>query len=191
MAMKASTISSRVRSPSGRYQIRIQLTTLNTKSEASLESILESIITQKGVDVGQNSTRAEVIHDAVHIPTAENRQLLPTVAAIPMGESKSFFAMIHRMLMTCIQKLLLVFEELIERRLAGMERSRKVIHRCVVKALSIESCGRGTNYGLPATFAKRRSIKQFIFLHHWERLFDTSWLCGTGHSTAPLRLCSQ
>ena len=94
------------------------------------------------------------------------------------------------MLMTCIQKLLLVFEKLIERRLASIEGSRKIIHRRVVEAFTIErSCG-GTNDCLAPSFAQRRSIEELVFLRHRERLFVAPRLGLAVHQIAPLRLLS-
>jgi len=43
-------------------------------------------------------------------------------------QRKRLLAMIHCELMTGIQKLLLVLEELVKRRLAGIEGSRELIH---------------------------------------------------------------
>jgi hypothetical protein len=95
----------------------------------------------------------------VHVAAAEDRQLVAAAAAIALRQRQRRLAVVHRVLMARVEQLLLVFEKLIKRRLAGVQRRGQLIHRCVVKTLAIEgSCGL-TDNGLAAPLAKRVPVE--------------------------------
>ncbi len=96
----------------------------------------------------------------MHVGAGKQCELFTSRPAFFVRKCKSRLAVIHCVLMTRKQQFLLVLEELVERRFACLQSRRDFVHRCIVKATSIESRRSSKGDCFPAFFPQCRSAEQ-------------------------------